>query len=64
MKHTAKKPALATLRDLEVGESCSFPAERASYIKSISSQFGFEWGRKFATRNNRENRTITVLRVE
>lgn len=63
-KTTAEKPALAQLRELGAGESCTFPAERSSYIKSICSQFGFEWGRKFTSRTDRETRTVTVTRIQ
>lgn len=59
----AGKPLLTALRELEVGESLSVPAERGSYLKSISSQFGFEWGKKFTCSNNRDERTITATRT-
>lgn len=57
------RPILTALRELEIGESVTYPAERSSYLKSACSQFGFEWGKKFTTSNNRENRTITATRT-
>lgn len=58
------KPILTALRDLEVGQSVTYPAERSSYLKSACSQFGFEWGVKFTTTQNRKERTITATRVK
>ena len=58
-----EKPILAALRELEIGESVTYPAERSSYLKSACSQFGFEWGKRFATSNNRDARTVTATRM-
>ncbi len=58
------KPLLSVLREMEVGESHSFPAERGSYLKSACTTFGFEWGKIFTTATNRADRTISVTRVE
>lgn len=58
------KPLLAKLRELEVGQSLTYPARRCSYLKSVCSQFGFEWGKKFTTTNNRQDGTVTATRVE
>lgn len=60
----AEKSILATLRELEVGESCTYPANRTSYLKSACTTFGFEWGKKFTTTTNREDRTVTATRVQ
>lgn len=57
------QPILTVLRKLEIGESVTYPAERTSYLKSACSQFGFEWGKKFTTSSNREDRTITATRI-
>lgn len=59
----ANKPILTALRELEIGESVTYPAERSSYLKSACTQFGFEWGKKFRTKNNREERTVTATRT-
>lgn len=61
---TTEKPLLTSLRELEIGESLTCPAERSSYLKSICSQYGFEWGKKFSTSNNRDDRTVTATRIE
>lgn len=58
-----EKPILTALRELEIGESVTVPAERGCYLKSACSQFGFEWGKKFTTTNNREERTVTATRI-
>lgn len=60
---TADKPILTTLRELNVGEMHTFPAEKQSYIKSACAAFGFEWNKKFQTKTNRGDRTITVIRT-
>ena len=59
-----EKPKLAILRDMEVGEMRQFPAEDMNSIKSMCSSFGFQWGKRFATTTNREERTIIVTRIE
>ncbi len=57
------KPILTALREMEIGDSVTYPAERGSYLKSACSQFGFEWGKKFTTCNNRDDRTVTATRI-
>ena len=58
------KPILTVLRELEIGESVTYPVERTSYLRSVSVSRGLEWGRKYKTSTNREKQTITVTRVE
>lgn len=60
---SAPKSLLSSLRELETGESLTFPASRASYVSSACVRFGLEWGRKFTTRTSRADRTITVTRT-
>ena len=57
------RPVLTALRELEIGESVTYPAERTSYLRSACTQFGFEWGKKFTTTTNREENTITATRI-
>ena len=57
-------PALTQLREMKVGEELTFPAERSSYISSISTRFGFQWDKKFRTRVNKADRTISVTRTK
>lgn len=56
-------PALATLREMAVGDTATFPAHRASYIRSVCTRFGFEWSKTFSTSIHRDTRTITVTRT-
>lgn len=57
------RPFLATIRQMELGDSVTYPIERASYVRSACVSFGAEWGKKFATKTNRAERTITVTRT-
>lgn len=63
MQNRTKKPVLATLRALGIGGSVSFPANRASYVKSACVAFGFEWNKKFTTTTDRQTRSIIVTRT-
>lgn len=56
-------PALTALRNMEIGETCSFPIERMSYIRSLTSRFGLEWNKTFRTKTDRELRIIKVART-
>lgn len=60
---TTDKPVLASLREMEIGDSISWPMHRMSYIRSICVTFGTEWGKKFTTKLNRAERTISVTRT-
>ncbi len=62
--NTAEKPILTRLRELEIGGSITVPASRTSYLRSVCVTFGCQWEKKFTTRLNRENRTITAIRIE
>ncbi len=64
MEEIKEKPKLTILREMEVGEVRQFPAEEMNSIKSMCSAFGFQWGKRFATTTNREERTISVTRIE
>ncbi len=64
MKESIKKTnLLGQLRTLSVGEELTVPVSRSSYLKSICVSFGLQWGKKFTTTINREERTITATRV-
>lgn len=63
MEKTTDKPILTALRELEVGESVTYPAERTSYLRSVCVSFGLEWGKKFTTKTNREERTVSATRT-
>ncbi len=64
MKKVIDKPILTALRELEVGDFVTYPIERTSYLRSACVTFGLEWGKKFKTSINREDRTITATRTE
>ena len=51
---------LGQLNSLSVGEQITVPVSRTSYLRSICTTFGLQWGRKFTTTTNREQRTITA----
>lgn len=64
MKESNKKTnLLGQLRTLSVGEELTVSVSRSSYLKSICVSFGLQWGKKFTTTINREERTITATRV-
>jgi len=64
MKESNKKTnLLGQLRTLSVGEELTVPVSRSSYLKTICVSFGLQWGKKFTTSVNREERTITATRV-
>lgn len=64
MKESNKKPnLLGQLRTLAVGEELTVSVVRSSYLKTICVSFGLQWGKKFKTSVNREERTITATRV-
>ena len=52
------------LRALDVGNSTVFPIDRLRSVRTIASEVGVMYNRKFKTSVNRADRTITVTRVE
>ena len=62
-KNQPEKSLLGQLSNLEVGEELTVPVSRSSYLRSICVNFGLQWDKKFTTRTNREQRTITATRV-
>ncbi|MDE6340000.1 MAG: hypothetical protein K2K97_09475 [Muribaculaceae bacterium] len=63
MEKISERPVLTALRELEVGESVTFPIKRNSYVKSCCTNFGLEWDKKFKTAVNREEKTVTATRT-
>lgn len=55
------RPALTSL---EVGERIIFPIEKTKSIRTQASDLGLILDRKYKTETSRENRTITVTRME
>lgn len=59
-----QRPAMAILRDMEVGDSHTWPSERAAYIASLSSRCNFDWApKRYSMRRNKELRSITITRI-
>ena len=62
-KNNKPQSLLSSLRQLEVGQSVTYPAARTSYLRSVCGAYGLEWGKKFKTSTNREMRTVTATRI-
>ena len=62
-KNQRKKSLLGQLNALEVGEELTVSVSRSSYLKSICTSFGLQWDKTFSTTTNREQRTITAIRI-
>lgn len=54
------RPALTTL---EVGDAVVFPISRLKSVRTQASELGAIFNRRFKTKTNRENQTITVSRI-
>ncbi|MBD5184663.1 MAG: hypothetical protein HDS97_07215 [Bacteroidales bacterium] len=63
MEKTNDKPILTALRKMEIGESLPYPVERTSYLRSACVSFGLEWGKKFKTKTNREEWTVSAIQT-
>ena len=54
------RPALTAL---EVGDAVVFPILRLKSVRTQASELGAIFNRRFKTKTNRENQTITVSRI-
>ena len=54
------RPALTAL---EVGDAVVFPFSRLKSVRPQASELGAIFNRRFKTKTNRENQTITVSRI-
>lgn len=54
------RPALVTL---EVGDAIVFPISRLKSVRTQASELGAIFNRRFKTKTNRTNQTITVSRI-
>ena len=54
------RPALTAL---EVGDAVVFPISRLKSVRTQGSELGAIFNRRFKTKTNRENQTITVSRI-
>lgn len=64
--NTTKSPmeVVDALRNMQVGDSLEFPAERANSVRATCSNYGFQWDRQFSTKRLREERKVVVTRVK
>ena len=51
------------LTALEVGDAVVFPISRLKSVRTQASELGAIFNRRFKTKTNRENQTITVSRI-
>lgn len=58
------EPLTNQLINMEVGRQLAFPAERLNVVRVTACDIGFKYGRRYTTRTDRENRTVTVTRTE
>ena len=63
-KREGRKPVAETLMGMEVGMEEAWPVERMNTVRVSCTLYGLRWRRRFATRVNREERTVVVKRVE
>ena len=54
------RPALTAL---EMGDAVVFPISRLKSVRTQASELGAIFNRRFKTKTNRENQTITVSRL-
>lgn len=54
---------LGILYTLNVGQSRSWPIEKVASIRSLASQAGLQFDRKYKTNTNRSMRQIIVTRL-
>lgn len=62
MDKKKSKPARQVLLEMDVREVREFPINKLCSVRSACSQYGLEWGRKYSTSVDREERVITVTR--
>lgn len=54
---------LGSLRQLEVGEKIVVKKDRAAYVRSVVSNYGKYWDKRFRTSLNTKAGTLTVWRT-
>ena len=50
------------LRNMTVGDTVEYPAEKFSSVTSIASSLGFMTGRRYRVRRDKERRVVVVSR--
>ena len=56
--------AASQLREMEVGGTLVFPAERLNVVRVTAYDLGFKLDRSYVTRTNRKERTVSVTRTK
>lgn len=52
-----------TLTGMEIGDTCLFPVRQMKSVRAQASELGVILDRKYQTRTNRQDRTISVTRT-
>lgn len=55
--------SLNVLRNMEIGQVCTFSAEKMMTIRANISAYSVQWDRTYTTKVNRKQRTISVERI-
>ena len=56
--------AASQLREMEVGSTLVFPAKRLDVVRVTAYRLGFTLDRRYVTRTNRKERTVSVTRTK
>lgn len=52
-----------TLTEMQIGDTCYFPVRKMKSVRAQASELGVILDRKYKTRTNRQDRTISVTRT-
>ena len=52
-----------TLTEMQIWDTCYFPVRKMKSVRAQASDLGVSLDRKYQTRTNREDRTISVTRT-
>ena len=59
-----EKSVRLQLYELALNENLVFPLDKLTTIRSACSTYGLMWNRRFETKTDKEERNITITRVE
>ena len=62
-KKSVRRSIVQILRDLDIGGFASFPIVKMTTVRSLASQIGLQFDRKYTTSSDRKTKTINVKRV-
>lgn len=63
-KKISNRPMREEIKNMEVNDVVTYPAAKLCSVKTTCSMLGFVLERKYKTRQNREDRTISVTRIK